>query len=103
MFTRATTLRFAAEDTAPQLIEAFAALREAVGAVAGTHDADTLTETFWAALHGLVTLGRPARLRPGLDSDRLQLLISQFTDRPGQERDTPARPRRRWRLRRPVR
>ena len=81
MFTRATTLRFAAEDTPPQLEAAFAELHQAVGLVAGEQDADTLTEVFWAALHGLVTLTRAGRLRPGYGSDRLQLLVKQFADR----------------------
>ena len=81
MFTRATTLRFAAEDTPPPLTAAFAELRQAVGLVADEQDADALTEVFWAALHGLVTLSRTGRLRPGYDSDRLQLLVNQFTSR----------------------
>jgi AcrR family transcriptional regulator len=81
MFTRATTLHFAAHDTPPQLEGAFAELRQAVGVVAGEHDADTLTEVFWAALHGLVTLSRAGRLRHGYDSERLQLLVNQFTSR----------------------
>jgi len=81
MFTRATTLRFAAQDTPAQLDAAFAELRHAVGLAADEHDADTLTEVFWAALHGLVTLTRTGRLRPGYDSDRLQLLVKQFTSR----------------------
>jgi AcrR family transcriptional regulator len=81
MFTRATTLRFADQDTPPQLEAAFAGLRQAVGVVADEHDADTLTEVFWAALHGLVTLTRTGRLRPGYDTDRLQLLVDEFTSR----------------------
>ncbi|OBF22636.1 TetR/AcrR family transcriptional regulator [Mycobacterium kubicae] len=81
MFTRATTLRFAAEDTPPQLTAAFAELHQAVGLVAEERDADTRTEVLWAALHGLVTLGRNGRLRPGHDSERLQLLVRQFTGR----------------------
>jgi len=81
MFTRATTLRFAAQDTPPQLTAAFAELHQAVGLVADEQDADALTEVFWAALHGLVTLNRTGRLRPGYDSDRLQLLVKQFTSR----------------------
>jgi AcrR family transcriptional regulator len=81
MFTRATTLRFAAQDTPLQLTAAFAELRHAVGLVADEQDADALTEVFWAALHGLVTLSRAGRLRPGYDSDRLQLLVNQFTSR----------------------
>jgi len=79
MFTRATTLRFAAQDTPPQLAAAFAALHQAVGMVADDQDTDTLTEVFWAALHGLVTLGRTGRLRPAYDSDRLQLLVNELT------------------------
>ncbi|OBI53859.1 TetR/AcrR family transcriptional regulator [Mycobacterium sp. E787] len=81
MFTRATGLRFAAEDTSPELLAAFAALHQAVGMVAGDQDADTLTEVFWAALHGLVTLGRTGRLRPEYDSERLELLVSEFSSR----------------------
>jgi AcrR family transcriptional regulator len=81
MFTRATTLRFAAQDTPPQLTAAFAELRQAVGLVGDEQDADALTEVLWAALHGLVTLNRAGRLRPGYDSERLQLLINQFTSR----------------------
>ncbi|OBG20588.1 TetR/AcrR family transcriptional regulator [Mycobacterium sp. 852002-51057_SCH5723018] len=79
MFTRTTSLRFAAQDAPPQLSAAFAALHEAVGMVAEGQDADTLTEVFWAALHGLVTLSRTGRLRPAYDSDRLQLLVEQFS------------------------
>ena len=81
MFTRATTLRFAAQDPPPALTAAFAELHQAVGVIAGEQDADALTEVFWAALHGLVTLSRAGRLRPGYDSDRLQLLVNQFTSR----------------------
>lgn len=79
MFTRATTLQFAAQDTPTQLSAAFAALHQAVGMVAGEPDADTLTEVFWAALHGLVTLGRTGRLRPAYEADRLRLLVDEFT------------------------
>jgi AcrR family transcriptional regulator len=78
MFTRSTTLHFAAADTPPELSAAFAGLRDAVTAVAGTADADTATETLWAALHGLATLGRSGRLRGGHDSDRVNLLTALF-------------------------
>jgi AcrR family transcriptional regulator len=81
MFARATTLRFAAQDTPQQLTAAFAELRQSVGLVGDEQDADALTEVFWAALHGLVTLSRTGRLRPGYDSDRLQLLVNQFSSR----------------------
>lgn len=79
MFLRATTLPFATDDTPSQLDAAFAALSEAVGDAAGERDADTLTEVFWAALHGLVILSRTGRLRPGHESARLELLVDQFT------------------------
>ena len=81
MFTRATALRFAAEDTPPALTTAFAELRHAVDLVADGQDADTLTEVLFAALHGLISLSRAGRLRPDHESDRLQLLVEQFTDR----------------------
>ncbi|HTQ18967.1 TetR/AcrR family transcriptional regulator [Mycobacterium sp.] len=82
MFTRATTLRFADAATPPELSESFAELRQAVTQIAGRQDVDTLTEVLWAALHGLVMLSRGARLRPGLQSARVELLISQFCPAP---------------------
>lgn len=78
MFTRATTLRFAAADTPPQLSAAFGQLRDAVSAVAPGQDVDTLTEVFWATLHGLVTLARGGRLRTGHDSARVERLVDKF-------------------------
>jgi hypothetical protein len=58
---------------------AFAELRAAVGMVAGARDADTLSEVFWAALHGLVTLDRAGRLRPEFETARVELLLAQFS------------------------
>lgn len=77
MFTRTTRLRFGPSAPAP-LTAAFAELREAVNTVAGGRDVDTLTEVLWAALHGLTMLARNDRLRPGRDTDRIQLLVAQF-------------------------
>jgi AcrR family transcriptional regulator len=79
MFTRATTVRFAAPDTPAELNAAFAELRAAVDLVAGTRDADTLTEVLWAALHGLITLDRSGRLRPEYRSARVDLLVSALS------------------------
>lgn len=79
MFTRSTTLHFAADDTPPELEAAFAELRGVVAAVAEHQDADTLAEVFWSALHGLVTLNRNRRLRPNYDANRVDLLIAQFS------------------------
>jgi AcrR family transcriptional regulator len=79
MFMRATALHFAADDTPPELAAAFAELHQAVSPVADEQDAGALTEVFWAALHGLATLSRGGRLRRGYESDRVQLLVDQFT------------------------
>lgn len=83
MFTRATTLRFAVSDTPPPARAGFAELHEAVSAVAHgsdlERDIDTFAEVFWAALHGLTALARSDRLRPGHDSDRIKLLVDQFS------------------------
>ncbi|MDX1871636.1 TetR/AcrR family transcriptional regulator [Mycolicibacterium sp. 120266] len=79
MFTRATTLRFAADDTPAPLAATFAELRRAVAGVVGEPDADTLTEVFWSALHGLLTLNRTGRLRPDHHDARLRLLVERFT------------------------
>jgi AcrR family transcriptional regulator len=76
MFTRPTRLHFGAEDTPVEMSAGFAALRQAVVAVARGRDVDTLTEVVWAGLHGLTTLGRNDRLRPGLDADRIELLVA---------------------------
>ncbi len=78
MFTRATRLRFAAEDKAAPLSAAYAELRAAATTIAGQRDVDTLTEVLWAALHGLTTLSRSDRLRPSHGIDRIDLLVAQF-------------------------
>ncbi|MBW0015591.1 TetR/AcrR family transcriptional regulator [Mycobacterium sp.] len=82
MFTRATTLRFAAADTPQPMTAAFAGLREALAPLAADEDLDTLTEVLWAALHGLTTLAHSGRLRPGRDDDRVDLLVAQFSATP---------------------
>jgi AcrR family transcriptional regulator len=78
MFTRSTRLRFGVEDTPAPLTGAFAELRAAVATIAGDRDVDTLTEVFWAALHGLVSLGRSGRLRPDHAAGRIAMLVEQF-------------------------
>ncbi|MEE3065526.1 MAG: TetR/AcrR family transcriptional regulator [Actinomycetota bacterium] len=79
MFTRATALHFSADDTPAELLSAFAALHQALARVGPGRDVDTLTEVFWAALHGLVTLGATRRLRPDHVSQRVRLLVEHFT------------------------
>jgi AcrR family transcriptional regulator len=79
MFVRSTRLRFGGtEETPAPLIEAFVELREAVATIAAGRDVPTLTEVVWAALHGLVTLDRAGRLRPGHEAGRLELLVAQL-------------------------
>ena len=81
MFTRAARLQFGGtSDTPVELLAAFAELRQAVAAVAGGRDIETLTEVLWAALHGLITLSRADRLRPGLDAERIELLVAELND-----------------------
>jgi AcrR family transcriptional regulator len=82
MFTRASTLPFAADDTPAELSAAFGELRAAVDMVAGARDPDTLAEVVWAALHGLVTLDRSGRLRPEYRNARIDMLVSQVCARP---------------------
>lgn len=78
MFTRPTRLGFGRGDIPAPLAEAFAQLRDAVASVTAGRDADTLTEVVWAALHGLVLLGRDDRLRPGSQAERIEALVAQF-------------------------
>ena len=82
MFTRATKLRFAADDTPAPLVAAFGELRAAVETLSQGADVDTRTEVLWAALHGLTTLGRGGRLRPEHDGERVELLAAQFARSP---------------------
>jgi hypothetical protein len=66
-------------------LAAFGDLRAVVAAIADQPDVDTLTEVVWAALHGLATLSRSGRLRPGQEFERIELLATQFsgtTDHP---------------------
>ena len=78
MFTRPTRLRFAVEDTPVQMSAGFDELREALAAIADGRDLDTLTEVAWAGLHGLTTLSRSGRLRPGYEAVRIRLFVDEF-------------------------
>ncbi|WP_408994409.1 TetR/AcrR family transcriptional regulator [Streptomyces sp. 1268] len=72
-------LAFAREDTPEPLKDAFAALLETLGEVAGegVHPA-LFTELFWSALHGLATLTRAGRLLPEGAGERLDLLVERL-------------------------
>jgi AcrR family transcriptional regulator len=72
-------LAFADEDTPEPLKDAFAALLESLGEVAGDGvDPGLFTEVFWASLHGLATLTRAGRL-PRQDAEpRVKLLVDRL-------------------------
>src|SRR3954470_17950012 len=72
-------LPYAQEDTPEPLKDAFAALLETLGEVAGdgVHPA-LFTEVFWAALHGVATLTRAGRLPSGDAERRVELLVDRL-------------------------
>ncbi|MFG3253388.1 TetR/AcrR family transcriptional regulator [Streptomyces sp. NPDC048172] len=72
-------LLYAQEDTPEPLKDAFAAMLETLGEVAGKGvDPVLFTETFWAALHGLATLTREGRLPPEETDYRVNLLVDRL-------------------------
>ncbi|MGW0230119.1 TetR/AcrR family transcriptional regulator [Actinopolymorpha singaporensis] len=79
MFTLPVDLPFASPKSPPPLQEGFAELRETLRPLAGEESPDVLTETFWSALHGLVTLMRNGRLRAEDHDIRMAALISRFS------------------------
>jgi AcrR family transcriptional regulator len=83
MFTLASELPFAQDDTPPVMQDAYAGLFAAVEQVADGQDPGTLTEVFWGALHGLITLDRGHRLSPAHRDERLALVVARFGGLPG--------------------
>lgn len=80
MFTLRVDLPFATPEAPAPLQEAFAELLAAVEPIAAEgEDPALLTETYWAALHGLVTLMRSGRLPERAHQQRLELLTRHFT------------------------
>jgi AcrR family transcriptional regulator len=79
MFQLDGGLAFAQEDTPEPLKDAFAALLETLGEVAGdgVHPG-VFTEVFWASLHGLATLTRTGRLPPEYAEQRVELLVDRL-------------------------
>jgi AcrR family transcriptional regulator len=79
MFQLEGGLAFAQEDTPEPLKDAFAALLESLGEVAGDSVHPGLfTEVFWASLHGLATLTRARRLPPQDTERRVELLVDRL-------------------------
>lgn len=72
-------LAYAREDTPQPLKDAFAALLETLGEVAGdgVHPG-VFTEVFWASLHGIATLTRAGRVLPQDAERRLELLVDRL-------------------------
>jgi len=72
-------LAYAQEDTPEPLKDAFAALMESLGEVAGNGvDPGLFTEVFWASLHGIATLTRSRRLLPEDAERRVELLVDRL-------------------------
>ncbi|CAL9579219.1 hypothetical protein SUDANB108_05026 [Streptomyces sp. enrichment culture] len=79
MFTLAVDLPFATPEAPAPLQDAFEELLLAVRPIAADgEDTALLTETYWAGLHGLVTLMRSGRLPEEAHERRLALLIGHF-------------------------
>jgi len=79
MFARAVDLPFATADAPESLRAGFGELAEALRPYAGGEDLGLLTETYWAALHGLATLARGGRLPARFRDRRLAILLERFT------------------------
>jgi AcrR family transcriptional regulator len=73
MFVLPSALAFAQLDAAAVLHDAFATLASVVSPF--FDEVDNATETFWAALHGLVELERHGRIRPGPRIARVKLIV----------------------------
>ncbi|OAF09262.1 TetR family transcriptional regulator [Bradyrhizobium centrolobii] len=73
MFVLPTGLRFAEAGTRPELRAGFEALAAAVTPFCA--DVAVVTETFWAALHGLAALERSGRIRPSARGERIALVV----------------------------
>lgn len=79
MFQLDSGLAFAQEETPEPLKDAFAALMETLGEVAGDGVHPGLfTEVFWAALHGLATLTRTGRQPAEFAERRVELLVDRL-------------------------
>ena len=73
MFILPTNLRFGEAETRPELRAGFEAIAAVVSPFCA--DVEVVTETFWAALHGLAELERSGRIRPGKRDERIALVV----------------------------
>lgn len=81
IFSLDNGLLYADEATPAPLREAFQAMLEPLAGHAGPDEPGLFVETFWAALHGLVTLTRAGRLPADHVHDRLTILVDRFVPR----------------------
>ncbi|WP_280418539.1 TetR/AcrR family transcriptional regulator [Nocardia carnea] len=79
MFVLPTDLTFG-EGAPEPLRNAFSELVTTFAPFAASTDVETLTETIWSTLHGLATLERNNRLRPGHRTERLAILQGWLED-----------------------
>ncbi|NRQ30768.1 TetR/AcrR family transcriptional regulator [Nonomuraea sp. NN258] len=79
MFRQSVDLPFATPQAPATLHASFNTIAAAIAPHADGDDVGLLTETFWAALHGLVTLMRGGRLPREYHDHRLALLLARFT------------------------
>jgi AcrR family transcriptional regulator len=86
MFTLPTKLLFADAQTRPELRAGFEALVSVVAPFCA--DVEVATESFWAALHGLVELERSGRVRPSAHFERIAFVVRAFA---GSHDSSPAR------------
>ncbi|WP_213991227.1 TetR/AcrR family transcriptional regulator [Sodalis sp. dw_96] len=75
MFILPTDLRFAEAETRPELRAAYDAIAAVVTPFCVDVDVEAVTETFWAALHGLAELERSGRIRPSARVKRIMLVV----------------------------
>jgi AcrR family transcriptional regulator len=78
MFELTTDLVFATSPAPQAMTDAFGELLSVVGQAVPDDDPETCAETVWGALHGLVSLERAGRLRPGMEDARIRLLLTRF-------------------------
>ncbi|WP_053738004.1 TetR/AcrR family transcriptional regulator [Nocardia sp. NRRL S-836] len=78
MFVQRIDIAFGSDETPVELRTSFGEIVAALEPVADGRDLDVLAEAFWSALHGIATLRHGQRLRPDLDEDRLDLVLSAF-------------------------
>ena len=87
MFVLPVDLRFAEAGTRPELWAAFEALAAVVTPFCA--EVAVVTESFWAALHGLAELERSGRIRPGLRAERIALVVHAIAASAGGSRIAP--------------